>query len=254
MWSVPRSMGTVLLQAWSNRPDTVVFDELLSFPYLYFKKEDLGFTWAELNANDMAYSDWKAVVERLQGPRPEENWRVVVEMLKAPLAEGKTICYQKHQAYHLLEETMGFDWILPFNNCFLIRQPRDMLLSLHKVVPGCTFEQTGWSELKRLFDYVYQQSGTIPVVLDAQDLLNDPPRMLARLCDAVGVDFSESMLHWPAMKGELNAKLSPWYSVVASSTHFRPPQARKEQFPAHLEDICRRCDEVYQALYQYRLL
>lgn len=63
MWSVPRSFGTVLLQAWSSRPDTSVFDELLSFPYLFIKRKDLGFTWEELDSSQMPYADWQYVID-----------------------------------------------------------------------------------------------------------------------------------------------------------------------------------------------
>jgi hypothetical protein len=62
------------------------------------------------------------------------------------------------------------------------------------MVPHFTFEETGWSKLKRLFDYVHQNSEAIPPVIDARDLLNDPPRMLFKLCQAVGVEFTETML------------------------------------------------------------
>ncbi|MDF0552999.1 sulfotransferase [Kamptonema sp. UHCC 0994] len=253
MWSVPRSFGTVLLQAWSSRPDTAVFDEILSFPYLFIKGKDLGFTWADLDSSQMPYTDWQYVIERLKAPVPEENLQYIIELLKAPLPEGKSICYQKHQAYHLIEEIMGLEWILPFTNCFLIRQPKEMLLSFHKIVPHFTFEETGWIELKRLFDYVHQNSGAIPPVIDAHDLLNNPPRMLSKLCQAVGVEFTEAMLSWPPMQVELNEKLAPWYSTVASSTNFLPYQAKDEPLPLHLVNICERCDEIYQELYQFRL-
>ncbi|EFA70263.1 sulfotransferase [Cylindrospermopsis raciborskii S07] len=251
MWSVPRSLGTVLLQAWSSRPDTVVFDELLSFPYLFIKGKDMGFTWTDLDSSQMPHADWRSVIDLLKAPLPEG--KSIIDLLKAPLPEGKSICYQKHQAYHLIEETMGIEWILPFSNCFLIRQPKEMLLSFRKIVPHFTFEETGWIELKRLFDYVHQTSGVIPPVIDAHDLLNDPRRMLSKLCQVVGVEFTETMLSWPPMEVELNEKLAPWYSTVASSTHFHSYQNKNESLPLYLVDICKRCDEIYQELYQFRL-
>lgn len=253
MWSVPRSLGTVLLQAWSSRPDTVVFDELLSFPYLFIKGEDMGFTWADLDSSQMPYPEWQHIIELLKSPQPEKNLQPIIDLLKAPLPSGKSICYQKHQAYHLIEEIIGIEWILPFNNCFLIRKPKEMLLSFHKIIQSFTFEETGWIELKRIFDYVYQTSGTIPPVIDAHDLLNNPPRILSKLCQAVGVEFTEAMLTWKPMETELNQKLAPWYSNVANSTQFQPYQPKNEPLPLYLADICKRCDEIYEELYQFRL-
>ncbi|MEM7530542.1 MAG: sulfotransferase [Chloroflexota bacterium] len=237
MWSVPRSLGTALMRAWSSRSDTEVADEFLALPYIAIKGKDLGLTREDIDPRHAQFMDWQ----------------FVVNTLTAPLGEGKSIRYQKHQAYNLIPDIMGTEWILPFANCFLIRQPKDMILSLHRIVPEFTFEELGWAELKWLFEYVRAETGGVPPVIDARDLLNSPQRVLSLLCEAVDVEFSETMLRWPAMNRKLNEKDALWYGSVASSTHFRPYQTRNDPLPEHLTELCKRCDEIYQELYQFRL-
>jgi Sulfotransferase domain len=237
MWAVPRSLATTLSRAWTHRPDTVVYDEPLLPPYILLKGEDFGFTREDL----------------LGSPR-ETDWVKVIAELTGPLPEGKTICYQKHQPHNLLEEIMGIAWIEQFTNCFLIRHPKDMLLSLHKLVQKFTFEQTGWADLKKLFDYICKMSETIPPVVDARDLQDHPRWTLTLLCDAVGVKFTEAMLSWPAGDDNiLRDAEKPWYGNVWKSTNFHPYKAKTETLPEHLVDMFDKCNEIYQQLYKYRL-
>ena len=237
MWAVPRSMATALLRSWSNRGDTVVSDEPLMVPYVMLQGKDLGITR-----------------EQLAESSREKDWRKVVAELTGLLPEGKYIFYQKHQPQNLLTEVMGIKWLHPFTNCFLIRDPKDMLLSLHKLVPAFTFEETGWPDLKKLFDYFHRQQGLLPPVIDARDLQNQPEQTLSLLCDAVGVEFSDEMLRWPALDtNELQDIEKPWYGAVFGSTGFRPYQSKDEPLPAHLIEIHKRCHEIYQELYDLRL-
>ncbi|MFO1432610.1 MAG: sulfotransferase [Candidatus Competibacteraceae bacterium] len=236
MWAVPRSLATVLFRAWENRPDTAVWDEPLLVPYIFLKGEDFGFTREQAIAGGRE-TDWVKVISELTGPLPE----------------GKSIGYQKHQPHNLLEETMGIAWIEQLTNCFLIRDPKDMLLSLHKLVPKFTFEQTGWAALKKLFDYIHKTRGAIPPVIDARDLQDNPRRTLSLLCDAVGVEFTEAMLSWPAKDdSKLPDAEKPWYDAAWKSTCFRPYKASTEALPEQLVDTFEKCNEIYQFLRQYR--
>lgn len=237
MWAVPRSLATALLRAWSGRADTVVFDEPLLPPYIMIEGEDFGFTRDDV----------------MEGQR-ETDWRKVVAELTDPLLEGKRISYTKLQPHNLIPEVMGIAWLEPFSNCFLIREPKDMLLSLHNIVPEFTFEETGWGELKMLFDHFHEQNGVLPPVIDAQELQNAPHRILTQLCDAVGVDFSDKMLSWPTVDDTfLPEKEKAWYGSVLQSTHFRPYQPKTDPLPTHLMDVYERCNEIYQELYAVRL-
>ena len=74
-------------------------------------------------------------------------------------------------------------------------------------------------------------------------------RILGLLCDAVGVEFSESMLSWPPGLRETDGIWAKhWYGEVATSTTFRKPSAREpEPVPERLREVYERSQECYDA-------
>jgi len=237
MWAVPRSMATALLCAWQNRSDTVVWDEPLLPAYVQHYGDDLGFTREHL-VNGNLETDYHKVIAQLTGPLPE----------------GKTISYQKHQPHNLSIEITGLEWLQALHNCFLIRQPKDMLLSLHKLVPSFTLGQTGWPQLKQLFDHCRHSTGKTPPLIDSTDLQNNPRETLSLLCEAIGVTFSESMLEWPAKDvSVMEDNEKSWYETAWQATGFKPYKPKQTHLPESLRPIFEECDTIYQYLYQCRL-
>src|SRR4051812_37319509 len=118
MWSGPRNLSTALLRSWGNRPDTFVCDEPLYAHYLLVTGTD------HPGADEVM-------------ARHETDWKKAVAALVGPIPEGKAIFYQKHMAHHLLPH-MERDWLVHLTHAFLIRDPREMLISLSKVVPNPT--------------------------------------------------------------------------------------------------------------------
>jgi hypothetical protein len=95
---------------------------------------------------------------------------------------------------------------------------------------------------------------SLPPILDAQDVLENPERMLRLLCKEVGIEFSESMLSWPPGLRETDGIWAKhWYSEVAGTTSFQPHRPRHDEVPERLSEIYERCRDCYQRLYQWRL-
>jgi hypothetical protein len=235
MWSGARSLSTALMRAWENRPDTVVWDEPLFPPYLLHTGQN--------------YRTREEVLTKY-----ETDWvKVVNQMTTEPIPAGKAIYYQKHIS-HLLLDQMGMDWLAKLTNGILIREPSDMLTSLYRKWPDITLQRTGLPQLKRIFQYVCKTTGSIPPIIDARDLQQNPRRTLSLLCEAVGVEFSEAMLSWPAGRRATDgAWAKHWYKSVEKSTGFRLYKPKTDRVPEHLLGILEQCDEIYQPLYQYRL-
>ena len=80
---------------------------------------------------------------------------------------------------------------------FLLREPREVLTSLARVLPNPRLEDMGLPQQLEIFDLVRQRSGRVPPVLDARDVLEEPERLLRLLCAALDVEFTPAMLSWP---------------------------------------------------------
>src|SRR4051794_7004232 len=113
MWSGPRNISTAMMRAWGNRNDTAVCDEPLYAHYLAITGKPHPGRDEVIAAGD---TDLRRVVTGLLNDVPD----------------AKPVYYQKQMTHHLLPE-MERDWILQLTNCFLIRQPREVLASYVKI-------------------------------------------------------------------------------------------------------------------------
>src|SRR4029077_7985674 len=106
----------------------------------------------------------------------ETDWRKTVTALtKAPVPGDKRIFFQKQMTHHLLPE-IDRAWIVDLTNCFLIRDPREVILSYVKKNPDPSLEDLGVVQQCEIFDFVRGRANSIPVVVDADDVLRDPER------------------------------------------------------------------------------
>jgi hypothetical protein len=235
MWSGPRNISTAMMRAWGNRADTVVIDEPFYAHYL----ERTGKEHPE------------AAEIIAQG---ETDWRkIVANLTKGPIPSGKHIFFQKQMTHHLLPE-IDRKWIVDLTNCFLIRDPREVILSYIKKNPEPTLEDLGFVQQEKIFDFVREQTNSLPVVVDAKDVLENPERTLRLVCNAIGVKFDKAMLTWPPGLRETDGIWAKyWYDEVARSTSFQPYKPREGNLPDRLRAIYERCRECYERLYQYRL-
>jgi Sulfotransferase domain len=234
MWSGPRNISTAMMRAWENRPDTCIVDE----PFYAFY----------LKATGKKHPGADKVIAT-----GETDWRKVVTRLISPLPNGKRIFFQKQMTHHLLPE-VDRKWLASVTNCFLIRDPREVIASYVKKREDPALEDLGFVQQGEIFDWVCARTDATPPVIDARDVLENPKNMLVLLCDAVGVEFSESMLSWPPGLRETDGIWAKyWYGEVARSTSFQPYQPKGQAVPERLREIYERCRECYERLYEYRL-
>src|SRR4051812_37916662 len=115
MWSGPRNISTAMMRSWGSRGDTAVIDE--PFYAFYLKASGKKHPGAE-EVIATGETDWRKVVNQLTGRAPD----------------GKTIFFQKQMTHHLLS---GIDrkWLAQVTNCFLIRDPAEVITSYIKKNP-----------------------------------------------------------------------------------------------------------------------
>jgi hypothetical protein len=235
MWSGPRNISTAMTRSWGNRTDTLVCDEPFYAHYLQATNRDHPGADEVITNGE---TDWRNVVQRLTGDVPE----------------GKHIFYQKQMTHHLLPQ-IDRAWLGAMKNCFLIRDPREVIVSYIRKNNDPTLEDIGFVQQAEIFDWVRADTGVIPVVIDARDVLENPRRILELLCDEVGVEFSDSMLSWsPGLRETDGIWAKHWYGDVVTSTTFRrPPPREPEPVPERLRDVYERCREYYDRLHGHRL-
>lgn len=229
VWSGPRNVSTALMYAFAQRRDTTALDEPLYGHYLRVSGADHPLRERVLHAMD---TDGDRVVrEELLGP-----WPTPVVMFK-------------QMAHHLVDVERSFLDLC--RNVLLIRDPREVLLSYARHVERPTLHGLGYPTQVELLDRV-ESRGEQPVVVDAERLLRDPPGQLATLCDACGIPFDESMLHWPAgPKPEDGVWAPEWYERVHTTTGFAPYRPRRGELPPRLRSLHARARPLYERLLRH---
>jgi hypothetical protein len=234
MWSGPRNISTAMMRAFENRADTVVTDEPLYGYYLLKTGLD---------------HPGRAEVIAAQ----ETDWRRVAAALTGPVPGGRPVWYQKHMTHHLLPE-IGRDWLAALTNCFLIRDPREVLASYVRTRAQPTLADLGVVQQAELFEQVRARTGAVPPVLDARDVLGNPRRLLGLLCAAIDIPFSERMLAWPAGPRPSDGVWARhWYASVWRSTGFQPYRPPAAPLPESLQPLADACAPCYRRLHAHRL-
>jgi Sulfotransferase domain len=184
----------------------------------------------------------------------ETDWRKVIAQLTGEVPRGKHIFYQKQMTHHLLPE-IDRGWLRTVTNCFLIRDPAEVIISYIKKNDDPTLEDIGFVQQAEIFDWVREHTGEIPPVIDTRDILEDPGRILRLLCEVIGVDFTDAMLSWPSGLRETDGIWAKhWYEEVANSTGFSKSSRRaSEPVPERLQDICERARACYDQLHEHCL-
>ncbi len=233
MWSGPRNISTAMMRAWENRPDTSVVDE--PFYAAYLSRTGLDHP----GRDDVIAS------------QPTE-FADVVEELRAPPADGVSVAYAKHMSHHMLPSD-DLSWTHDFHNILLIRDPAEVVASYVRSRQSCEPDDIGIPQQARLWAQ-WQSAGEDVPVVDAADFLCDPEAHLQWICDWLGIDFTPSMLSWPAGPRDSDGVWAPhWYDSVHASTGFAPWQARDITLNDHDGAVAEACRSTYEMLHDQRL-
>ncbi|KAH8595791.1 hypothetical protein B0O99DRAFT_651881 [Bisporella sp. PMI_857] len=140
-----------------------------------------------------------------------------------------------------------------FHWTFLIRHPRhsipsyfrctipplDAITGFYDFMPS----EAGYDELRRVFDYLVAQKQVGPAiagrdegegvkitVVDADDLLDNPERIIKAYCNEVGIEYSSSMLIWDTEEAHQRArdafeKWKGFHEDAINSTSLKPRDA-----------------------------
>ena len=229
MWSGPRNISTAMMRSFENRPDCAVIDEPFYAAYL----AETGLL--------------HPMRDEVLASQPTD-WRQVVRTLLGPVPDARDIFYQKHMTHHMFG-SIDRGWMAQCRNAFLIRPAETVLKSYRARRATVTLEDIGYRQQAELFDAECDRLGTAPPVIDAEDLLANPPGLLKALCGALKIAFRAEMLRWPVGPRSTDGVWAPaWYGAVEQSTGFAAPA--RPSSAALLEAPLRRIAELAHPFYE----
>jgi hypothetical protein len=235
MWSGPRNLSTAMMRSFDSRSDTFVSDEPFYGAFLRTTGADHPMRDEVISAMDC---DWQSVMDSLRGGA----------------ADGSSVWYQKHMWHHMAGP-IGYDDFEGFTHAFLIREPERMIASYLRKRESAAFEGFGLDRQAEFFDREADRLGVAPPGGDANYVLGDPQRVLARLCAALGIPSEPAMLSWaPGRRDTDGPWASHWYGAVEASTGFGAPETGRVDLPDEAQRLADRCRPYYERLAKYRIL
>ncbi len=223
-WSGPRNISTALMRSWSSRSDTFVSDE--PFYAYYLKKKQLK------------HPMYKEIIEHYPN-----KYKDIINCLTSEIPDGKKHWYQKHMAHHLIDLN-NIDWIANFENCILIRHPKDVINSYIKKNTLHHIDELGYPQQYKIMKYL-DDIGKKFFVIDSNILLANPEKILSQWCDDIGLEFEISMLRWE--KGnhpQDGIWWKHWYDNVINTTHF-------EKFLPNQDTLYQKYQLIYDEALDY---
>ena len=230
-WSGPRNISTALMRSWSSRNDAFVSDE--PFYAYYLKKLQLK------------HPMYKEII----GYYPNTYDDVVIS-LTSEIPNDKEHWYQKHMAHHLIDLD-NIHWIKKFENCILIRHPKDVINSYIKKNRLIHVDELGYPQQYKIMKYL-DSIGKKFIVIDSNILLSNPEKILSQWCSSINLEFDISMLKW--QKGNHSQDgiwWKHWYDNVITTTHFQKFSANQSQLDKKYQSIYDEALDYYNKLYYF---
>lgn len=234
MWSGPRNLSTAMMRSFGSRADTFVSDEPFYGCFLKTSGADHPMRDEVIAAMDC---DWHSVITSLGGNPPDAS----------------PVWYQKHMWHHMAGP-IGYQDFSGFTHAFLIRAPEQMIASYLRKRDTAAFEGFGLDRQAEFFEQEADRLGHAPPVIDANDVLADPPGVLSRLCTALDIPWDSAMLRWERGRRETDGPWAAhWYAAVEASTGFGPPETGPVMLPDDARRLAERCEPYYQRLAAHRI-
>ncbi|MFH8842323.1 sulfotransferase family protein [Streptomyces sp. NPDC017868] len=193
LWSAPRCRSTAFARMMAERDDHAVVHEPLSLVV------DFG--------------------EVQVGDRIAHNEQDVLAALRA-IAVEKPVFFKDTTDFHYPALLADEEFLAAATHTFIIRHPAEAIASHHKLNPDLGRDEIGFERLYEIFTAVQAATGTTPVVIDSDDLLDRPAETVRAYCEAVGIPFVPEALSWqPGMRSEWQST-SKWHQSTSQTAGF----------------------------------
>ncbi|HEX5850803.1 MAG TPA: sulfate adenylyltransferase, partial [Rubrobacter sp.] len=224
LWAVPRSISTAFERVFVERDDFEVLHEPFSASY-YYGKDRVSDRFAD--SEPKAEYDFQTVAEDVFRPREQR-------------------VFLKDMAYHA-KKLLSPEFASRFVNTFIVRDPKYVLMSLYKMWPDFTLEETGYEDLYRLFRYA-TDAGEDVAVVDAMTFSENPAGVLAAYCEHLEVPFTSGSLTWESRDVKRWDNWEGWHADAQESTGIKPATRRDPELPEELQEAYEYCLPYYYEL------
>ena len=218
-------MSTAFERIMLERGDFQVFHE--PFSYFYYVQTNSA-----------------SIPQEFVDPNHPTAYSAITQMLLAA-AETRRVFFKDMAAHcvsRLLEDEAFIGRVC---HTFLIRDPAKTIPSFYAMNPNVTLAEIGCEHLLKLFDAVRRGAAKPPVVVDADDLVQNPRGVVAAYCGKLGLKFMPAALNWqPGLPARWRSWRN-WHLDAAGSTGIKKTT---KTYPARVDN-----NERLKGYYEHHL-
>ena len=231
-WSGPRNISTALMRSWSSRSDTFVTDEPF---YAYYLSETKLKHPMQMEIINKYSTDYKKIVSYLNSKTPD----------------GKKIWYQKHMAHHILNLN-DIEWITNFENCILLRHPKEVISSYSNKNKLNSFEELGYRQQYEIIKLLKKKNKSF-IIIDSSELLQNPAKVLDAWCKKINIKYEQSMLNWEE-GNHINDGIwwKSWYDNVIKTTGFQKYKKKDINIESEYDSIYNESMKYYTYIKEFK--
>ena len=153
------------------------------------------------------------------------DYNEIVNYLINDVPSQKKIWYQKQMAHHLIDLS-NIDWIKDCENCILIRHPKEVINSYTTKKNLNSVYELGYPQQFEIVKFLKQSNQRFQVI-DSEDLLQNPKKVLFDWCESLNIKFDKSMLRWEKGIHQNDGIWGKhWYNNVIETTGFQKYQKK----------------------------
>ena len=231
-WSGPRNISTALMRSWSSRSDTFVTDEPF---YAYY-----------LSETKLKHPMHMEIINKYS-----TDYIKIVNYLNSKTPDGKKIWYQKHMAHHILNLN-DIEWITNFENCILLRHPKEVISSYSNKNKLNSFEELGYRQQYEIIKLLKKKNKSF-IIIDSSELLQNPAKVLGAWCKKINIKYEQSMLNWK--KGNhINDGIwwKSWYDNVIKTTGFQKYKKKDINIESEYDSIYNESMKYYTYIKEFK--
>lgn len=194
LWAAPRCRSTAFLRMMAERGDFLIVHEPFS------QATDFG--------------------EVRVGDRLVRSEGAVIRELTRLGHQGRDVFFKDTTDFRYPGLLADREFLRRLSHMFIIRDPAAAIASHYRLNPDLGRDEIGFAWLHEIFQVVRAATGTVPLVIDADELVADPAAMIRACCDRLGIPFLPGALRWEPGMDERWRRTARWHASVSASSGF----------------------------------
>ncbi|BGO99501.1 hypothetical protein RTG_02080 [Rhodotorula toruloides ATCC 204091] len=212
LWVHPRSTSTAFECMLLARPDEF---EVLHEPMgetWYYSKERVSKRFDDKICDESGHGELSYAKAWAEVAKPHPTMRKFSKDMAQYLIDTSSPNGTVAASFNGAKTTPNNPTLIPtsellqphISHTFLIRHPNKAVPSYARLCyPGAPTgfdyfdpSEMGYKELRMLFDFIREKTGKTPLLVESEELLKAPSKVVKAWCEHVGIEFKQEMLEW----------------------------------------------------------